>query len=153
AALGRLALEPPPRFPDWPEAEVVRSLRAVPSWVVERVHGAVELTLAGLVIPAPPVTGELTPPPDGAFGFAFTDSEAEAVRETRLLAQVRPGLLDLVADLTAAVAADEALTPFLTAEGDEAAIAAAHGGAYLSIALVTTAIAAREAGRPGIAAI
>ncbi|MBE1495298.1 hypothetical protein H4696_002398 [Amycolatopsis lexingtonensis] len=153
AALGRLALEPPPRFPDWPEAEVVRSLRSVPSWVVERVHGAVELTLAALVIPAPPVTGELTPPQSGSFGFLSSDSEAEAVRETRLLAQFRPDLLALVADLTAAVAADEALAPLLTAEGDEAAIAAAHGGAYLSIALVTTAIAAREAGQPGIAAI
>ncbi|MEU7785148.1 DUF6461 domain-containing protein [Amycolatopsis sp. NPDC049159] len=153
AALGRLALEPPPRFPDWPEAEVVRSLRSVPSWVVERVHGAVELTLASLTIPAPPVTGELTPPQSGSFGFLSSDSEAEAVREARLLIQFRPDLIDLVADLTAAVTADEALAPFLTAEGDEAAIAAAHGAAHLSIALVTTAIAAREAGQPGIAAI
>ncbi|WP_370963750.1 DUF6461 domain-containing protein [Amycolatopsis sp. cg9] len=153
AALGRLALEPPPRFPDWPEAEVVRSLRTVPSWVVERVHGAVELTLAGLVIPAPPVTGELTPPQSGSFGFLSSDSEAEAVREMRLLAQFRPDLLDLVADLTAGLVADDALVPFLAAAGDEAAIAAAHGAGYLSIALVTTAIAAREAGQPGIAAI
>ncbi len=153
AALGRLALEPPPRFPDWPEAEVVRSLRSVPSWVVERVHGAVELTLDGLVIAAPPVTGELTPPSSGSFGFLSSDSEAEAVRETRLLAQFRPDLLELVAELTAAVAADETLAPLLVAEGDEGGIAAAHGAAYLSIALVTTAIAAREAGQPGVAAI
>src|SRR4051812_41766238 len=33
------------RFPDQPECEVVRSLRTLPPWVVEWMHGAVEVTL------------------------------------------------------------------------------------------------------------
>ncbi len=150
AVLGRLRLEPPRhRFPDVPEPDVVRSLRTLPSWVVERVHGAVELTLASLDVPAPSVASALEPPPDGTFGFLTSDSEAEALRETRLLARLRPGLLELVADLTAGLVARARLT----AEGDEAAIAAAHGAGHLAIALVTATIAAREAGRPGVAGI
>ncbi|WP_206784784.1 DUF6461 domain-containing protein [Amycolatopsis sp. MtRt-6] len=150
AALGRLRFQPERRtFPDIPEPEVLKSLRTLPAWVVERVHGAVELTLGSLDVPAPPVASELKPPPDGTFGFLTSDSEAEALRETRLLHQFRPGLLDLVADLTARLVAGETLT----AEGDEAAIAAAHGAHHLAIALVAATIAAREAGSPGVAGI
>lgn len=152
--LGRLRLEPARRpIPDVPEPEVLRSLRTLPSWVVERVHGAVESTLASLEIPAPSVAAALTPPPDGTFAFLTSDREADALRETRLLVHTRPGLLELVAELTAAVVADDVLAPFLIAEGDEAAIAAAHGAAHLAISLVTAAIAAREAGCPGAAGI
>ncbi|MEV5712595.1 DUF6461 domain-containing protein [Amycolatopsis mediterranei] len=153
AVLGRLRCEPERRrFPDVPESEVLWSLRSLPPWVVERVHGAVELTLAGLTVPAPSVTAALPPPPSsGAFAFLASESEAEAVRETRLLHHARPGLLELVADLTAGLVADDRLLP--TAEGDEAGIAAAHGAGHLAIALVTATIAAREAGRPGAAGI
>ncbi|WP_086838788.1 DUF6461 domain-containing protein [Amycolatopsis kentuckyensis] len=150
AALGRLRSEPHRRsFPDSPEHDVLKSLRTLPTWVVERVHGAVELPLASLEIPAPPVTAALKPPPDGTFGFLTSDSEAEALRETRLLHQLRPGLLDLAAVLTTGLA-DE--IP-LEVEGDEATIAAGHGAHHLAIALVTTTIAAREAGSPGVAGI
>ncbi|KDN17219.1 DUF6461 domain-containing protein [Amycolatopsis rifamycinica] len=150
AALGRLRLEPErTRYPDFPESEVVRSLRTLPSWVVERVHGAVELALTRLDVPAPSVTAALEPLRDGTFGFLSSDSEAEALRETRLLAQLRPGLLELVAELTAGVVAGARLT----AEGDEAAIAAEHGAGHLAIALVIATIAAREAGHPGVAGI
>ncbi|MEV7098665.1 DUF6461 domain-containing protein [Amycolatopsis sp. NPDC051045] len=155
AVLGRLRFEPQRRrFPDAPESAVLRSLRTLPSWVVEQVHGAVEPMLASLPVPAPSVTAAPEPPPSsGTFGFLSTGGEAEALRETRLLAQTRPGLLELVAELTAGLAAGDALAPFLTAEGDEAAIAAAHGAAHLAIALVTATIAAREAGSPGVAGI
>ncbi|WP_410573042.1 DUF6461 domain-containing protein [Amycolatopsis sp. cmx-4-61] len=151
AVLGRLRSEPEPRgLPD--ESAVVRSLRTLPSWVIERVHGAVELTLAELQVPAPSVTGALEPPPSsGAFAFITSDSEAEAVRQTRFLHQTRPGLLELVADLTAGLVEDTTL--FRTVEGDEAAIAAAHGADHLAIALVTATIAAREAGCPDAAGI
>ncbi|MGW4064619.1 DUF6461 domain-containing protein [Amycolatopsis sp. NPDC004747] len=146
AVLGRLRFEPEPRrFPDEPEPTA--ALRALPAWVVERVHGAVELTLARLEIPAPPVAGTLKPPPDGSFGFLTTDGETEAVRETRLLVHTQPGLFELVAKLTAD------LTAGTTAEGDEAAIAAAHGAHHLATALVVTTIAARETGHPGVAGI
>ncbi len=150
AALGRLRLEPERRrYPDSPEPEVVKSLGTLPSWLVERVHGAVELPLTRLTIPAPPVAAALKPPPDGSFGFLTSDSEAEALRETRLLHQVRPGFLDLVAELTAGLVAQ---IPNTT-EGDEAAIAAAHGAHHLAVALVTATIAARETGSPDVAAI
>jgi hypothetical protein len=147
AVLGRLRFEPERRrFPDVPESEVLWSLRSLPPWVVERVHGAVELTLASLEVPAPPVAAALKPLADGNFAFLASAGEAEAVRETRLLHQLRPGLLELVADLTAELVTDARL--FRIAEGDEAAIAATHGADHLAIALVTAAIAAREAGRP-----
>ncbi|MET9000026.1 DUF6461 domain-containing protein [Amycolatopsis sp. NPDC004169] len=150
AVLGRLRCTPEPhRLRD--EPDVVRSLRSLPSWVVERVHGAVELPLARLEIPAPPVAAGLKPPPDGTFAFITSDSEAEALRETRLLPRTRPGLPELVADLTARAADDDRLT--LASEGDEAAIAAAHGAHHLAIALVTATIVAREAGEPSTAAI
>ncbi|WP_410613052.1 DUF6461 domain-containing protein [Amycolatopsis sp. lyj-109] len=150
ATLGRLRSEPERRsFPDVPEPEVLKSLRTLPAWVIERVHGAVELPLASLVVAAPPVAAAPKPPPDGTFGFLTSDSEAEALRETRLLHRLRPGLLELVAESTTGLAAEIPLT----AEGDEAAIAAAHGAHHLAIALVTATIAAREAGSPGIAGI
>ncbi|MFB9688752.1 DUF6461 domain-containing protein [Amycolatopsis plumensis] len=146
AVLGRLRFEPEPhRFPD--EPALAAALRALPAWVVERVHGAVELTVARLEVPAPPVASALKPPPDGSFGFLTTDGEAEALRETRLLAHTRPGLFELVAELTAGFPAGD------TAEGDEAAIAAAHGAHHLAIALVIATIAARETGQPGVAGI
>jgi len=150
ATLGRLRLEPERRrFPDVPEPEVLKSLRTLPSWLVERVHGAVELPLAALEIPAPSVAAALKPPPDGTYGFLTSDSEAEALRETRLLHQFRPGLLELVAESAGGLVAE---IPFTT-EGDEAAIAAAHGAHHLAIALVTATIVAREAGSPEVAAI
>lgn len=150
AALGRLRLEPERRrFPDLPEPEVLKSLRTLPSWLVERVHGAVELPLTSLAIPAPPVAAGLKPPPDGAYGFLTSDSEADALRETRSLHLLRPGFLDLVAELTTGLAAR---IPH-PVEGDEAAIAAAHGAHHLAIALVTATIVAREAGSPEISAI
>ncbi|MDX3194901.1 DUF6461 domain-containing protein [Streptomyces sp. MN03-5084-2B] len=152
AALGRLRFEPDRRRrPDVRESAVLWSLRTLPPWVVERVHGAVERTLASLEIPAPSVVATLKPAPDGTSAFFASASEAEAVRETRLLHQLRPGLLELVADLTAGLVTEDRL--FGSAEGDEAAIAAAHGAGHLAIALVTAAIAAREAGHPEVGGI
>jgi hypothetical protein len=156
AVLGRLRSEPPahrPDRPDRPEPPVVRSLRELPSWLVERVHGALERPLAALAVPAPAVTSALPPPPSGSFAFLTSSTETEALRETRLIPPARPGLLELVAELAADAVAQGVPAPFQTAEGDEAAIAAAHGAAHLALAVVTAAIALREAGSGGTAAI
>ncbi|MEU4245841.1 hypothetical protein AB0F15_00330 [Amycolatopsis sp. NPDC026612] len=61
----------------------------------------------------------LGPSPSETFGFLTCDTEAEALGETRSLAQVRPGVLESVAELAAAVVADDTLAPLLAAEGDE----------------------------------
>ena len=156
SALGRLRLAPERR--PWPvghpESPVVKSLRELPGWVVERVHGALELTVAALRVPAPEVAAGLPPAPSGSLGFLSSDSEPEALRETRLLASFRPGTLDLVAALVTELADHDLIAPLLVAgPGDEASITAGHGSAHLALAVVVATVVLREVGCPEVPAI
>ncbi|OLR93870.1 DUF6461 domain-containing protein [Actinokineospora bangkokensis] len=152
AALGRLGSRGPVvRRSQVPEPPVVAALRAVEPWVVERVHGALEGPLARLRLPDLGLTGGLAPPPSGAFATLHAGSEPEALRETRLLARTRPGLLELVAATSAGLPAEALLGP-LRVGGDEEALAAAHGAGHLALAVITSALALRELGQ-GTAAV
>ncbi|MFF4594520.1 DUF6461 domain-containing protein [Amycolatopsis sp. NPDC001319] len=122
------------------EPEAIRALRGLPVWIVERVHGALELTVRAL----PPVAGAAAGLGDratGTFAFGSLNTEAEALREARFFDTSRPGAVEVIAGLVSRLVEHEAVAGSLGADaaGDEEAVAAAHGAAYLAVAVVTAA--------------
>ncbi|MEU4670264.1 DUF6461 domain-containing protein [Amycolatopsis sp. NPDC023774] len=135
------------------EPDAIRALRELPSWLVERVHGALELTAQAL----PPVAGagaSLGSVASGRLGFASLSTEVEALREARRFAALRPGAVEVIAGLVSRLVEDKAVAAMLGADvvGDEEAVAAAHGAAYLAVAVVTAAAVLGDAGYDRVAA-
>ncbi|MEV0070558.1 DUF6461 domain-containing protein [Amycolatopsis sp. NPDC050768] len=152
AALGRWRPDRRVR-PGIPDPEAIRALRELPGWLVERVHGALELTVRAL----PPVAGAsvgLGSGVSGTFAFASASTEAEALREARFFEARWPGAAEVIAGLVSRLVGDEAVAGLLGADavGDEEAVAAAHGAAYLAVAVVAAAAVLGDAGCDNVAA-
>ncbi|MEV6901190.1 DUF6461 domain-containing protein [Amycolatopsis sp. NPDC051372] len=135
------------------EPDVIRTLRELPGWLVERLHGALELTVRSL----PPVVGAaagLGGGVAGTFAFASLTTEAEALREARSFEARRQGAAEVIAGLVSRLVGEEAIAGLLGADavGDEEAAAAAHGAAYLAVAVVTAAAVLGDAGCDKVAA-
>jgi hypothetical protein len=130
----------PPHHPADGESACLAALRALGPLPVERLLGALELTVAGhdwSGVPGP--SAGLPRPPDAGYVFvASGGNDSEAASAARLVEQLYPGLADRTAGLVRSLAAHRALTRLLAVPPSttaEPAIAAAHGAAHLALAV------------------
>nr|WP_201748882.1 DUF6461 domain-containing protein [Micromonospora acroterricola] len=130
---------PPP-----PSGSPVRdALGSLPSSLIDRLLGALELTVPELDLSgAPDLTAFLGPPFSGTIGIASVVGASEAVTGAAILEQVRPGAVPLVVALARRLAAHPPIAILLAAgpeTTDEHGVAAAHGAARLALAVATAA--------------
>lgn len=123
------------------ESAVLAELGRLPSLLVERLHGALELTVSSLEIAdVPDLSAHVGAPPEGQFAVITSDQQSEAVSASALAERLRPGAADLVASLSHRLAADSAIGQLLVVRSDavdEPAVAAEHGRGYLALAAAT----------------
>jgi hypothetical protein len=163
--LGRLAApddtDAPSRGNRWPhhrlegEAECLTALRELGPLPVERLLGALELTIAELDgSGVPDLLAGLPQPSQAQYALMATGGhDSEAVSAARLMDQLRPGVADRTVALARALAMHPALTPALTvprSATDEPAIAARHGAAHLALAVAVADAVVRQASPPVI---
>jgi hypothetical protein len=121
------------------ESPVVGALGAVGPFLAERLLGALELTVSALDLAGvPDLSSYLGQPPTGRVAFAHAAGDSQAVTAAALLERLRPGAADLAASLTRQLAGHQLVVPLLAVPPDatdEASIAAAHGRAYLALAV------------------
>jgi hypothetical protein len=152
---------------DWPhedQSKVASAFDRLPETLVERILGALELRITGLVLePAPPAPalGRLAgpPPPGGEFVMLSVREQTEAKTALGWVEVLRPGATPLVEALARAladrreVAAQLEVGPDVT---EEEAILAAHGAAHLALATVVATAVLRATdpdGRPDPAGV
>jgi hypothetical protein len=133
------------------ESPVLGTLSRLRPLLMERLLGALELTVPELHLAAawdpPPFLRE---PLKGyfAYGGALGQQKSDAQFAVAILDQLRPGISDLTLALTRQLADDQRVAGLLAAppaaEGgaDDASIAAAHGTAYLALAVATASAVA-----------
>jgi Family of unknown function (DUF6461) len=153
AALGRLGVPPETGMPvnagagetGLAESSVAGALGALGPLLAERLLGALELAVPGLDLAGgPDLSHYLGQPEPERFAIALAAPESEALTAVTMLEQLRPGALDLVASLTRQLAGHPEVAPVLAAAPDapdEASIAAAHGAAYLALAVAVASAA------------
>ncbi|BCJ68326.1 DUF6461 domain-containing protein [Polymorphospora rubra] len=126
------------------------ALDSLPPLLVERLLGALELTVPELDLSSvPDLGGLLAKPSTGHFLYASMSGQSEAVTGVAVLEQSRPGVLPLVVALAHRLAAQPAIAARLTVGPgivDERDIAAAHGAAHLALAVATTATVVHQVG-------
>ncbi|MBG6092094.1 DUF6461 domain-containing protein [Actinomadura viridis] len=132
------------------DSPVRDALGSLPPLLVERLLGALELTVPELDLTGvPDLTGLLGEPFTGGFGVVCMEGTSEAVNGAAMLDQIRPGAVPLVAALARRlathprVAALLVVQPGITGEQD---VAAAHGAAWLALAVATAAAVLHRAG-------
>lgn len=132
---------------------VVPALQAVGPLLAERLLGALELTVPTLDPGDLPDLGPyLGTPPAGRFAFARTSQESAAVTAATMADRFCPGVTELALALTEKLSARGLATIAADADDatDEAGIAAAHGTAYLALAVAVTNAALAGVPVPGI---
>lgn len=144
-----------PRFhiagrPGAGDSPVLDALGSLPPLLVERLLGALELTVPELDLAgAPDLTGLLGEPLTGGFGMATVAGTSEAVHGAAVLDRVRPGAVPLVAALARRLAVHPRVAALLEVSPevtDEREAAAAHGAARLALAVSTAAAVLHRAG-------
>ncbi|MEW2378097.1 DUF6461 domain-containing protein [Micromonospora sp. NPDC047812] len=135
------------------DAPVRDALGSLPPLLVERLLGALELTVAELDLAGttPDLTGLLGAPAAGAFAIVSTSGQSEAITGAAVLEQLRPGVSAVVAALARRLAGHPRVAALLTAGPDIAAeqdIAAAHGANRLALAVATSAAVLHRVGVP-----
>jgi hypothetical protein len=136
------------------ESPVLVALGELSPLVVQRLLGAIELTVPELDLASawdpPPFLSE---PLTGHFAFASVvpRQQSDAEFAVGVLDQLRPGVADLALSLTRQLADHPRVAPLLAGPptdaaaaggADEASIAAAHGAAYLALAVATASAVA-----------
>ncbi|GAA2166439.1 DUF6461 domain-containing protein [Actinomadura napierensis] len=125
------------------DSPVRDALGSLPPLLVERLLGALELTVPELDLAGvPDLAGLLGEPVTGRFVMAMTSGTSEAVHGAAMLDQVRPGAVPLVAALARRLATRERVAALLAVGPeitDEPGVAAAHGGAHLALAVSSAA--------------
>jgi hypothetical protein len=130
---------------------VLAALGGLRPLLAERLLGALELT-----VPELDLASAWNPPPylrdplRGHFALAGVSHQQKSDAETAvaILEQLRPGIADLALSLARQLADHHRIAPLLaaspTADGgaDEASIAAAHGTAYLALAMAAASAVA-----------
>jgi hypothetical protein len=169
AELGRLGVPRPERpvsftggqraFPavsyGEPGDAVTEAQRELGPLLAERLLGALELTIAELDLTgAPDLSGYLTQRPDGQHTFSLAGGvrQSETQTATMFLRRLRPGTADLAASLTRQLAGHRLVAPLLAVSPDvtqEAPIAAAHGAAYLALAVAAASAVVGQWQLPG----
>ena len=147
AVLGRLEAQawPVPVLEDDgdpPESPVLAALRELSPLRAERLLGALELTLGELDLSGVPDLSSYPggPAQTGLFAFAHVGPESQTMTAVTLLERLRPGAAALAASLTRRLAGHSLVAPLLDVPAGvagEAPIAAAHGAAYLALAVAT----------------
>ncbi|MFI0410072.1 DUF6461 domain-containing protein [Actinomadura sp. 3N508] len=130
------------------DSPVRDALGSLPPMLVERLLGALELTVPELEVSGvPDLTGFLGEPLTGGFAVTSGDGTSEAVTGAAVLDTVRPGAVPLVAAVARRLAAHPDVAPLLEVAPDitgEREVAAAHGAARLALAVSTaTAVLSR----------
>jgi hypothetical protein len=166
AELGRLgAPQETAVRPAAAESSVSGALQELGPLLAERLLGALELATAGLDLAgAPDLSAYLDQPWPERFAVALSSSQSQAVAAVIMLAGLRPGALELVASLTRRLAGHPAIAPLLAVSPgvpgtpgtrgapdapDEASIAAAHGAAYLALAVAAASAVLGRLRLPG----
>jgi hypothetical protein len=123
------------------DSATVDAVGALPVLVVERLLGALELTVAGLKYPdGPDLSPYVGDPPTGQFAFVEASDQSEAVKASSLVDRLHPGAADLVTSMARRLATDATVSELLTVRPDavdEPAVAAEHGRAYLALTVAT----------------
>ena len=131
---------PQPEFADSP---VRNALDSLPSLLIERLLGALELTVPEVDLAgAPELTGFLGAPFTGNFGMVRSGEQSEAITGAAVLDHIRPGAVPLVAALARRLASHPRVAPQLAVRPgitDEPGVAAAHGAGQLALAVATAA--------------
>ncbi|GAA4235113.1 DUF6461 domain-containing protein [Actinomadura meridiana] len=119
------------------DSPVRDALDSLPVLLIERVLGALELTVPELnLVGVPDLTGVLGEPFTGAF--AVGTGTSEAISGLDILNQIQPDAVPLVAKLAQRLASHQRIAEVLTVDSgitDEQELAAAHGAAYLALAV------------------
>ncbi|WP_428964814.1 DUF6461 domain-containing protein [Micromonospora fluostatini] len=144
----------PHRRPDG-ESECLAAVRAVGALPVERLLGALELTVAGHDWSSAPVATPGLRPPTGVGGAWLVagghDSEATSV--VRMLDGLFPGLADRTVTVVRAAAHHPAVAPLLAVTptaADEQSVAAGHGAAHLALAVAVAGAVVQQADPPAV---
>ncbi|BCB74761.1 hypothetical protein GCM10022251_78910 [Phytohabitans flavus] len=123
------------------DSAAVDALGALPPLVVERLLGALEVTVAGLEYSdVPDLSTYVGDPPVGRFSFVEASHQSEAVKASSLVDRLYPGAVDLVTSVSRRLAADGVVSELLAVRPDavdEPTIAAGHGRAYLALTVAT----------------
>lgn len=123
------------------DSTTVDALGALPPLVVERLLGALELTVTSLKYPdVPDLSPYVGGPQAGRFSIVETSNQSEAVKASSLVDRLYPGVADLVTSVSRRLAADGAVNELLAVRSDgvdEPTIAAEHGRAYLALTVAT----------------
>ncbi|MFC5007690.1 DUF6461 domain-containing protein [Dactylosporangium cerinum] len=129
---------------------VLDALGALEELLVQRLLGALELTVAELdLTAAPDLTGFLGEPFTGGYSVVSMGRKSEAVTGAATLERIRPGALPLVAALAGRLATHPHIAAVLEVDPgatDEAGIAAAHGAARLALGVATAAAVLHRVG-------
>ena len=132
------------------ESPVRDALGSLPALLTERLLGALELTVSELDLGgAPDLTGFLGESLTDSFVFVSVGGQSAAVAGATTLDQVRPAAVPLVAALARQLSVHPRVAPLLVVPPeviDEPGVAAAHGAAYLALAVATTAAVLHGAG-------
>lgn len=121
------------------------ALDEVGDLLAERLLGALELAVDRLTVDIPPdLVAGLEGPAVTRFGMVMAGGQQSATKQAvAIVEQVHPGATELVTQLVVALR-DTASVADVT--GDEAAIAARHGAAYLALAVVVATAVLRSLG-------
>ncbi|WP_250033085.1 DUF6461 domain-containing protein [Paractinoplanes maris] len=155
-SLGRLGLPDENRrnwgMP-WPEPASMSVLRTLSPLAAERLLGALELTIAGYDWGAAPDVLDGLPAPPERFGYATASlggiRESETTSAATLLESYRVGIIDRTVALVREMAAHPVTAPLLMVPAgvtDEDGVAAAHGSAYLALAVAVAGAVVHQAG-------
>ncbi|MGW4500816.1 DUF6461 domain-containing protein [Micromonospora sp. NPDC004336] len=130
------------------EPSVREALGSLPPLLVERLLGALELTVAELDVGTVAGLADLLCEPlTGTFALATMGGQSEAVTGVAVLEQIRPGAVPLVVALARRLASHPRVAALLTVGPDvtgEEAVAAAHGAARLALAATVAAAVLRQ---------
>jgi hypothetical protein len=138
------------------QSGVANALDRLPALLVERLLGALELTVTELVLDPPPPAAALAelagpPPPGGRFILLGASSQSEA-RAALALVERRPGVTPLVEALARALATRPEVAARLRIGpevSEEEAIVARHGAGYVALAAVTATAVLRATNPDG----
>lgn len=127
------------------DSPVLSRLSALSPLLAERLFGALELTVERLnVAGAPDLAAFWNLPKSGHFLSAWGGQQSQTFTAATTLDRLSPGTVDSVASLTQQIASRPLIAELLrvpTNLTEETAIAAAHGSAYLALAVATTTAA------------
>ncbi|MEV6769393.1 DUF6461 domain-containing protein [Nocardia sp. NPDC051030] len=124
------------------DSRVAKGLRSMRQMLVERLYGALELTVSELDVTAPAEILAAVTPIGTAFGMMTSRDDSEAGRGLIFLEAGHPGSTDVLLDCVDYLMQRPEITDLLAVDANvtgEQEIAAIHGAAYLGLAVTVSA--------------